>query len=261
MLMSRFFAESGAIKCNLALLALFTLGVMAGCPTNEPGLIDTRRGTQEPTSSGGADNGGVPAEEPEGTAPTVPQAERISNGVHAATLQAAEAKRFRLPMAVGESAIVSATVHDDATDVDLFVYSPHGSTPITSAGNAAGLSDFVQFIASQSGDYSLEIVNISRSRQADCTLNLQRIDVDSTARNALNGTYTMVEADGQPLPATTSESWVFSDRQLVSYFGTRVQRSRPTMSGPRTAGSESDGRSDLLQRCDGDDEAENPFRH
>ncbi len=143
----------------------------------------------------------------------------LSEGVHDFTLQAAEAKRYTLNMQTNEKGIVNATMPDGSTDVDVHVYAPGGTQPIASSTNRNGLPDNVHFTAATSGKYALETVNISTSRSAQVKVNFQRIPSNTTSPSSLNGIYKIVEANGQSLPSTTSEWWVFSKGSLASFYG------------------------------------------
>jgi len=210
------------------LFGLAAAVLIGGCPPNDPGLVESPSGDPQGTAPTGGGSGGGPdgggsgttggSETPSGGS-TANQPPTLSTGVHAVTLQAAEAKWYRLPMSSGESAIVNANVPDEATDVDLLVYAPRGMAPLSSSRNDAGMPDYVEFTATESGDYALEVVNESVSRQAGCTLNFQHIPSDSGVQDALNGIYTMVESGGQPMPPGSSASWVIANGRLVSLFG------------------------------------------
>jgi len=210
------------------LFGLAAAVLIGGCPPNDPGLVESPSGDPQGTAPTGGGSGGGPdgggsgttggSETPSGGS-TANQPPTLSTGVHAVTLQAAEAKWYRLPMISGESAIVNANVPDEATDVDLLVYAPRGMAPLSSSRNDAGMPDYVEFTATESGDYALEVVNESVSRQAGCTLNFQHIPSDSGVQDALNGIYTMVESGGQPMPPGSSASWVIANGRLVSLFG------------------------------------------
>lgn len=222
------------------LFGLAATTMLGGCPSANPvdddnsgdgGWVTTPAGNSGSGSSGGGagTNGGGPTGGGSGTTgggggtpsggTTPPQPPTLSEGVHHATLQAAEAKRFRLPMSSGETAIVNANVPNEATDVDVLVYSPHGAAAITSSTNNAGMPDHVRFSAGESGDYSFEIVNIGDSHHATCTLNLQRIPSPTAAADSLHGVYALAEVNGQSLSGPTRESWVFNNGRLTSFFG------------------------------------------
>lgn len=161
--------------------------------------------TTGPAPGGGGGGGGT--------------SEQLTEGVHSYTLQAAEAKRYRLPLRQGQTAIVNTSVQDNATDVDLFAYAPSGTQPVASSTHNAGLPDNVHFVAATSGDYAVEVVNIAGSRAASFSMDYQKLPANSESASALNGVYRILQSNGQSIGESMAEWWVFANGSLTSYYG------------------------------------------
>ncbi|GIK16809.1 MAG: hypothetical protein BroJett003_17730 [Planctomycetota bacterium] len=131
------------------------------------------------------------------------------------TLAAAEAKRFEFYGAEGDTVIFDATMPDDETDVDLFLYDPSGST-VASSNRLGGLPDNIRHDLDRNGTYALECVNIFDDRPATVLLRKQVLS-DATS-NDLSGVYRITEYNGGAVPEGQIEKFAFDQGQLVSRY-------------------------------------------
>ena len=165
-------------------------------------------------------NEGLTPDEGDGTtpeggpgAPTTLEAGRSNQ-----SLSAGGRKTFRISAERGETLITNTSLPDSSTNVDMYAYAPDGQRPIASSENGAGRSDTLIFLADTTGDYTIEVVNISPSDAAQLSLDVQRIPPRAGVASTLNGVYRITEVDGVPTSGS-SESWVFSNGQLASIYG------------------------------------------
>ena len=99
-----------------------------------------------------------------------PPPDKLLDGAHTFTLDASEAKRYALLMERGETAIVNASMPDRETDIDIYSYEPDRDYPFADSANDAGRPENVTFTANTSGEYAIELVNMSSLRSAEFTL-------------------------------------------------------------------------------------------
>lgn len=134
------------------------------------------------------------------------------------SLAAGATRTFRINAERGETLIVNTSLPDSQTNVDMYAYAPDSQRPIASSNSGPGKTDNLMFAAEVTGEYIVEVVNISPSEAAELFLDVQRIPPRSGVSFSLNGVYEETEIDGVALEES-SEAWVFSDGKLASIYG------------------------------------------